>query len=102
MSAYEFVEREKAHHPVRRICHVLGVAPSGYWAWRQRGMSARAQADAQLTAPIVQIHHASRGTYGALRVHAELVATGTLCGHNQVARLMRQTEPIHRLPALPF
>ena len=85
----EFVEREKAHHSVRRICRVLGVSPSGYWAWR-REPSARVRANAQLQARIVQIHQASRGTYGALRVHAELLASETPCGHNRVSRLMRQ------------
>jgi putative transposase len=88
---YEFVERQKADHPVRRICRVLGVSPSGYWAWRQREPSARACANAQLTEHIIQIHQASRGTYGALRVHAELAERGMVCGHNRVARLMRRS-----------
>ena len=38
----------------------------------------------------MQIHQQSRGTYGALRVQAELWARGLPCGHNRVARLMRQ------------
>jgi putative transposase len=41
---------------------VLGVSPSGYWAWRRREPSARASGNAQLTGHIVQIHQASRGT----------------------------------------
>jgi putative transposase len=90
VSAYEFVEREKAAHPVRRLCRVLGVSPSGYWAWRRREPSARARANAQLSERIVQIHQTSRGTYGALRVRAELAAQGMACGHNRVARLMRR------------
>jgi putative transposase len=84
------MEREKAHHPVLRMCRVLGVSPSGYWAWRRREPSARACANARLQAQIIQIHQTSRGTYGARRVRAELVASGTACGHNRVARLMRQ------------
>ena len=75
---------------MRRLCRVLGVAPSGYWAWRQRGLSARAQADAQLTDQIRAIHQSSRQTYGAPRIHAALVATGTHCGYKRVARLMRR------------
>jgi putative transposase len=86
----ELVEREQAAHPVRRLCRVLGVSPSGYWAWRRRGPSARARANAQLSAHIMRVHRASRGAYGALRVHAELVAQQIACGHNRVARLMRQ------------
>lgn len=91
MRIYAFVEREKAHHPVRRMCRVLDVSPSGYWAWRRREPSARASANAQLTAHITQIHQQSRGTYGALRVQAELQARGLPCGHNRVARLMRRS-----------
>lgn len=86
---WDFVEREKANHPVRRLCHVLGVAPSGYWAWRQRGRSARTQADAQLTEQIRMIYQSSRQTYGAPRIHAALAATGMRCGRKRVARLMR-------------
>jgi putative transposase len=69
---------------------VLGVSPSGYWAWRRREPSARSRANAQLTQQIVQIHQHSRGTYGALRIQAELRARGLPCGHTRVARLMRR------------
>jgi putative transposase len=89
MRVYEFVEREKANHPVRRLCRVLGGAPSGYWAWHQRGRSACAQADAQWTEQIRTIHQSSRQTYGAPRIHAALAATGMRCGCKRVARLMR-------------
>jgi putative transposase len=64
--------------------------PAVSWAWRRREPSARAHANAQLTGQIVQIHQQSRGTYGALRIQAELRARGLPCGHNRVARLMRQ------------
>jgi putative transposase len=84
------VDREKATHAVVTLCRMLGVSPSGYWAWRKRGPSARAQADAQLTARIRSIHQTSRGTYGVPRVHAELSAAGMPCGRKRIARLMRQ------------
>jgi putative transposase len=86
---YRFVEAEKATFPVATMCRVLGVAPSGYWAWRSRGPSARTSADAELTAAIHTIHRDSRGTYGAPRVHAELRDSGTRCGRKRIARLMR-------------
>jgi transposase InsO family protein len=90
VTAYEFVEREKATHPVRAVCRVLGVSPSGYYAWRTRAPSARAQADTQLATRVAHIYRASGGTYGAPRIHAELAATGSTCGRKRVARLMRQ------------
>jgi putative transposase len=89
VTAYEFVEREKATHPVTRLCRVLGVSASGYWAWRTRGPSARAQADAQVSARIRAIHDTSRGTYGVPRIQATLAAEGVRCGRKRVARLMR-------------
>ena len=89
MTVFRFVEREKASYPVATMCRVLGVSPSGFWAWRGRAPSARAVADAKLSGTIKEIHKLSRGTYGVPRVHAELAATGTPCGRKRVARLMR-------------
>lgn len=71
------------------MCRLLGVSPSGYWAWRTRPPSARSQADAALRERVVKIHTDSRGTYGVPRVHAELAADGVHCGRKRVARLMR-------------
>ncbi len=79
----------QAFHPVATLCRVLGVSPSGYYAWRKRPLSARARADVELTAHIDAIHRASRGTYGVPRVHAELAALGIHIGCKRVARLMR-------------
>ena len=79
----------RAVHAVATMCRVLDVSPSGYYAWRKRAPSVRAEADGALTAQIRVIHRASRETYGAPRVHAELVAQGMAVGRKRVARLMR-------------
>lgn len=84
------MERETADHSIALLCRVLGVSPSGYYAWRKRGVSARAQADAALTARIRAVHEQSRQTYGAPRIHAELREAGVHCGRKRVARLLRQ------------
>lgn len=65
MIVYRFVDAERAGFPVATMCRVLGVSPSGYWAWASRPPSARARANAALTTRIGEIHAASRGTYGA-------------------------------------
>jgi putative transposase len=72
------------------MCRVLGVSPSGYYAWRTRPPSARAQADQALLDRISVIHAQSRHTYGAPRIHAELQEMGVRCGRKRVARLMRR------------
>ena len=79
----------QAFHPIAPTCRVLGVSPSGYYAWHKRPLSARACADVELTAQIQAIHEESRKTYGAPRVHAELAAQGIGVGRKRVARLMR-------------
>ncbi len=71
------------------MCRLLGVSASGYYAWRLRPPSARAQADAALTESIRAIHERSRETYGMPRIHAELAAEGLPVGRKRVARLMR-------------
>jgi putative transposase len=69
----------------------LGVSESGFYAWRKRSPSPRAIRHAWLTDRIRQVHQASRGTYGARRVQAELVlGQGVAVGHQAVERLMRQ------------
>ena len=71
------------------MCRVLNVSTSGYYAWRQRQPSPRAQADQKLRQRIREIHQRSKGSYGAPRIHAELADTGVHVGRKRVARLMR-------------
>ncbi len=79
------------HIPVEVACRVLDVSTSGFYAWRSRPPSQRAIRHAWLTDRIVEIHQRSRGTYGALRVRAELrFGHGIVVGHNAVALLMRR------------
>jgi putative transposase len=70
----------------------LGLARSGYYAWRLRSLSAAAQPDRQLTSQIQTIFSDSRRTYASPRVHAELQAQGVGCARKRVARLMRQAQ----------
>ncbi|WUU95185.1 IS3 family transposase [Actinoallomurus sp. NBC_01490] len=77
--------------PVEVACRVLDVSVSGYYAWLSRPPSARAIRHAWLTDLITDVHQASRGIYGARRVHAELrLARGILVGHGAVELLMRR------------
>ena len=87
---YRVMSANQGRFRVATMARVLGVSPSGYYAWRQRPPSARAQADAELTARVQEIHAGSRGTYGAPRIHAELVEAGAAVGRKRVARVMRE------------
>lgn len=96
MSRYRFIAEEKAHHSVVRLCRVLGIARSAFYAWQRHTPSARVRTDARLTQAITAIHEHSRGTYGAPRVHAELARGGTRVARKRVARLMRQARLVGR------
>jgi putative transposase len=72
------------------MCQVLGVNRTGFHNWQRRAPCDRALTDAWLTEKIRQIHQASRGTYGAPRIHAELrLEHAVQVGRKRVARLMR-------------
>jgi len=72
------------------MCRVYGVTRAGFYAWRSRGPSHRAQENESLSGQIRQVHQASRGTYGSPRVYQRLRELGVSVGENRVARLMRQ------------
>jgi putative transposase len=90
VSAFRFIEAERANHSVPLLCRLLGVSRSGYYAWKNRPPSERARFDAVLSEKIEMIHRNSHATYGAPRVHAELRAIGIRCARKRVARLMRR------------
>jgi putative transposase len=83
------VNANQAIYGVATMCRVLAVSASGYYAWRIRPPSARARTDVELTSRITAIHQYSRGTYGAPRIHEELLAAHIHLGRKRVARLMR-------------
>jgi putative transposase len=87
---YDFVERHRGRWPVRLMCLVLRVSPGGYYDWRGRPQSARAQRREGLVVAIKAVHGEVKARYGSPRIHAEPVARGEPCCVNTVARLMRR------------
>jgi putative transposase len=98
VSRYRFIAAQKAHYSVAQLCTVLDVAPSGFYAWRQRQPSPRARANTALLEQIRAIHERSRCTYGAPRVHAELRERKQRVSRKRVARLMRAAGLVGRPP----
>ena len=78
-------------YAIRLLCDVLEVSPSGYYDWcqRQTQPGRRAQENARLEGLIVQLHQASRQTYGSPRIQRQLARQGQRHGRNRIARLMR-------------
>jgi transposase InsO family protein/transposase-like protein len=70
---------------------MLEVSESGFYARRSRPPSERQIRHAWLTDLVTEIHVASRGTYGSIRVHAELkLGLGIDVGRHQVELVMRR------------
>jgi transposase InsO family protein len=85
-----FSEAEKtAGHGVQKTCALFEVSKSAYYQRRNGAPCARAVTDAELLCQIKAIHIESKGTYGAPRVHKELLHRHVPCGKRRVTRLMR-------------
>jgi putative transposase len=88
--SYAFIAEHVGEFPVRRMCQVLQVSPSGYYDWLKRPPSARQQANDRLGETIRRVYEASRHTYGSPRIHAALQQQGLRVGRQRVARVMRE------------
>ena len=86
---YMFIRNHREAFPVSRLCRVLEVGTSGFYAWLQRLESLRSRENRRLLVEIKAIHQRSRQTYGSPRIHADLKANGHVCGKHRVASLMR-------------
>jgi putative transposase len=95
---YACLARHRGEFPLRLMCRVLAVSPSGYYVWRRRAPSARALADERLMLNVRIAHQRSDGTYGAPRVHRDLRAAGLHVAKKRVARLMRADGLVGRAP----
>ena len=76
--------------PVDRMCRMMAVSVSGYYAWKDRKPSLHQCYDVVLAAHIRAQFHSSNQTYGAPRMHAELREEGLSVGRHRVACLMRE------------
>ncbi|RMG92164.1 MAG: IS3 family transposase [Chloroflexi bacterium] len=112
---FQFIDDHRDRFCVRLMCRLMRVSPSGYYAWRRRGLSKRAVEDAEIEREIVKMHDESHQIYGYRRIYKELLAAGKRVSRRRVARLMRKlkrqgrqhrryvvtTKPGKRLPEVP-
>jgi putative transposase len=83
-------EQASSNLSVEAWCEVLDVSVSGYYAWRERDISPRQQADARLGDEIERVFINSRRTYGSHRVWLKLRDEGICTSRKRVERLMRE------------
>jgi transposase InsO family protein len=90
VNLYPFIEAEKTQQRnVKRTCALLQVSRAAYYAHRADSPSTRQLVDQELTERIRQAHQASKGRYGAPRIHAQLRREGYRHGRKRIARLLR-------------
>ena len=87
---FELIDEAKSAFPVQRLCKVLEVSPSGYFAWKGRPASQRQREDLVLLAHVRSAFALSNETYGSPRMTHELRDQGLTAGRRRVARLMRE------------
>ncbi len=86
-----FIEAEEvAGHSVKHCCDMFEVSKSAYYERKKDVPSRRDVTDAELLEQIRTIHSESNGTYGAPRMHRELLHRHVAAGKRKVTRLMRQ------------
>jgi transposase InsO family protein len=112
---YAWIAQHSVRWPVTRMCVLLEVSRSGFYAWRGRGPSARARRDEELVVMLHACYAHHRGKYGRPRLTRDLRAAGFPVNHKRVRRLMlreglqarrrrrfvRTTDSRHSLPVAP-
>jgi len=87
---FALIEANSSVLSVKKMCRLLDVSRSGYYAWLARPPSAREVRRERLAEVIVEIHVANRGRYGSPRIAAELRERDYRVGENTVAAIMRE------------
>jgi putative transposase len=87
---FALIDQAKNAFPIQRLCKVLGVSQSGYFAYRDRSASKRQQGDMVMLAHVRSAFSLSNGTYGSPRMMRELQDDGFPIGRRRTARLMRE------------
>lgn len=87
---YAFIKAHDKEHAAIRLCEVLGVSKSGYYAWLSREPSERERENQQLLEKIKLIYAQHKGRYGSPRIHAALKQVGEDVSRGRVERLMHK------------
>ena len=71
---FAWIQAEKAHYQVLKLCQWLAVTPSGFYAWCRRPESARTTRDRHLKVLVQVSFDAIKQRYGSPRIHEDLLA----------------------------
>jgi hypothetical protein len=89
MSRYRFIDQHRASYPVRRLCQVLVVPPSRYYAWQQREQQGLRQQEPAWEVALAQTFETHKKRYGTRRLRVALRQQGHHVGRQALRRAMR-------------
>ena len=109
------IKENTPYFSVRMMCKMLSVSSSGYYDWRDRAPSLRAQANAVLAGKIKVVFDEEHARAGAKRIEKRLKQEGVFAGRHRIAHIMRAqgwrakaakkfkatTNSNHKLPVAP-
>ena len=90
MSRYRFINAERGHCPVRRLCQVLGVPASGYYAWQTGQQRAVDQQTPAWETALVKAFGVHQRRYGTRRLQVTLRENGHRVGRQRLGTAMRR------------
>jgi putative transposase len=88
---YAWIQKQHAEFPVSRLCRILEVSRSGYYAWRGRSLRTHADVDQQLQEKVQRYFVQGRGTYGRRRIKHLLAQEGLQVSRRRVGRMLAQS-----------
>jgi putative transposase len=87
---YEFVDRHRNRWKIGRMCGLLSLSRSGFYAWRRSPLSVRRTRNDELIRKIREIYEEGEGEYGSPTICQVLRQKGFMVNHKRIARLMRR------------
>lgn len=100
---YEFIDAYRSEHRVSKMCKILSVSASGYFAWKRRVPKAKELEELKIIKNMIDIHEKNHRTYGGVKMQRALANYGFNISLGRVYRLMRQNGiyTVHRYKHRP-
>ncbi|WP_420168511.1 IS3 family transposase, partial [Alicyclobacillus hesperidum] len=87
---YQFIHRHRSKFSVEKMCKILGVSRSWYYAWLRRPESERSKRRKRITKRVHQIFVKSHRLYGSPKITQILRHEGERVAQKTVANIMRE------------
>ena len=89
---YAWIKQHAPNFATNRLCRLMGVSRSAYYAWLHRSPTTTEKNDQALTEIIVSAFKKSRATYGTRRLKKVLFQQDRMVGRRRIGRLMRDAK----------